>query len=142
MKPSVERRIIEVLARHPEIVGAYLFGSRAHGDETEASDLDLAVLCDTAMELERLIELQDELESASDQSVDLIDLAGASAFLALDVIRGERIFERDGRRLDEFDLYVLRRAGDLAPFERERRRALLAAETHSIATHTGRRRRR
>jgi hypothetical protein len=47
-------------------------------------------------------------------------------FLALDAIRGERIFGRDGRRLDEFDLYVLRRAGDLAYHERERRRMLLA----------------
>lgn len=58
----------------------------------------------------------------------MIDLSRAGAFLALDAIRGERIFERDGRRLDELDLYVLRRAGDLAPFERERRRALLTPE--------------
>lgn len=128
MKPPVDRRIIEVLERHPEIVGAYLFGSQARGDETEVSDLDLAVLCDSALALDRLIELQDELEHASGRSVDLVDLARASPFLALDVIRGERIFERDGRYLDEFDLYVLRRAGDLAPFERERRRAMLATE--------------
>lgn len=75
-----------------------------------------------------LIELQDELERAAGVHLDLIDVARADAFLALDVIRGERIFERDGRRLDEFDLYVLRRAGDLAPFEYERRRALLTTE--------------
>lgn len=129
MKSPVDRRIIEMLERHPEVVGAYLFGSRARGDETEMSDLDLAVLCDSALELERLIELQDELEHACGGSVDLVDAARASPFLALDIVRGERIFERDGRRLDEFDLYVLRRAGDLAPFERERRRALLATET-------------
>lgn len=128
MKPTVDRRIIEVLERHPEVVGAYLFGSRARGDETEASDLDFAVLCNTALGLERMVELQDELERACGRSVDLVDAARASPFLALDIVRGERIFERDGRRLDEFDLYVLRRAGDLAPFERERRRALLAPE--------------
>lgn len=122
-------RVIEVLQRHPEVVGAYLFGSRACGDETEKSDLDLAVLCDPALDLEQRIELEDELERTSGRSVDLVDVARASPFLALDVIRGERIFERDGRRLDEFDLYVLRRASDLAPFERERRRALLATET-------------
>lgn len=125
MKPSADRRIIEVLERHPEVVGAYLFGSRARGDATEASDLDLAVLSDGSLELEQLIELQDELEQACGRSVDLVDAARASPFLALDIVRGERIFERDGRRVDEFDLYVLRRAGDLAPFERERRRALL-----------------
>lgn len=128
MRPTEKNRIIDVLDRHPEIVGAYLFGSRSRGDETEASDLDLAVLCDTALELDRLIELEDELRRACGASVDLVDLARATPFLALDIVRGERIFERDGRRLDEFDLYVLRRAGDLAPFERERRRTLLAAE--------------
>jgi hypothetical protein len=57
--------------------------------------------------------------------VNVIDLRQADTFLALEAIRGERILERDGRRLDELDLDILRRAGDLAPFERERRRLLL-----------------
>lgn len=128
MQPSAESRIVQVLAHHPEVVGAYVFGSRARGDATETSDLDLAVLCDRVLDLQQSVELEHELERAAGHSVDLVDLARVNAFLALDVIRGERIFERDGRRLDEFDLYVLRRAGDLAPFERERRRALLAED--------------
>jgi hypothetical protein len=65
------------------------------------------------------------LERQLDQPVDLVDAGRASAFLALDVIRGERVFCVDEDRCDELELYVMRRAGDLAPFERERRRLLL-----------------
>ena len=55
----------------------------------------------------------------------LVDAGRGNAFLALDIIRGERVFCVDPDRGDEFELYVMRRAGDLAPFERERRRRLL-----------------
>ncbi len=33
---------------------------------------------------------------------------------------GERLYCQDKHRADEFELYVLRRAGDVAPLERER----------------------
>ena len=52
--------------------------------------------------------------------VDLVVLNEADPFLAVEVIRGERLFARDEYEADEYDLYVLRRAGDLAPLERER----------------------
>ena len=52
--------------------------------------------------------------------VDLVVLPEVDPFLAVNVIRGERLFFRDARRSDEYELFVLRRAGDLAPFERER----------------------
>ncbi len=52
--------------------------------------------------------------------VDLIVLPEADAFLAANVIRGERLYCRDAYAADEYELYVLRRAGDLAPLERER----------------------
>jgi hypothetical protein len=47
-------------------------------------------------------------------------LPEADPFVAAEVIRGERLFADDEDAADEYDLYVLRRAGDLAPFERER----------------------
>lgn len=118
-------QLVEILGRHPDIIGAYLFGSRARREEREGSDVDLAVYCGKPLDVDALTELEGELERATGLSVQVIDLAQAPAFLALDAIRGERIFERDARRLDELDLYVLRRAGDLAPFEHERRRRLL-----------------
>lgn len=122
---GLEERLRGVLESHPEVLGAYLFGSRARRDEHAGSDADVAVVFDGPAGLERTILLADELERAAGLRVDVVDLSQAGVFLALDAIRGERIFERDGRRLDDLDLYVLRRAGDLAHFERERRRALL-----------------
>lgn len=78
--------------------------------------------CERPLDLDALTELEAELEQATGLPVHVVDLAQAPPFLALNAIRGERIFERDGQRLDELDLHILRRAGDLAPFERERRR--------------------
>jgi len=52
--------------------------------------------------------------------VDLVVLSEADSFLAANIIRGERLYANDNYLADEFDLYILRRAGDLAPLERER----------------------
>jgi predicted nucleotidyltransferase len=57
--------------------------------------------------------------------VDLVSLRDADPFLAANIIRGERLYALDKTRADEYDLYILRRAGDLAPLERERMALIL-----------------
>ena len=57
--------------------------------------------------------------------VDLVDLRQAEAFLALDVVRGELLVDRAPDDTARYELYVLRRAADLWPFERARRDAVL-----------------
>jgi len=52
--------------------------------------------------------------------VDLVCLSEADPFVAAEIIRGERLFAADPHEADEYELYILRRAGDLAPLERER----------------------
>jgi hypothetical protein len=52
--------------------------------------------------------------------VDLVVLPEADPFLAANVMRGERLYCRDAYAAAEYELYMLRRAGDLAPLERER----------------------
>jgi len=52
--------------------------------------------------------------------VDLVILSEADPFLSANIVRGERIFCRDPYAADEYELYILRRAGDLAPLEKER----------------------
>ena len=54
------------------------------------------------------------------ERVDLVMLSEADPFLSANVIRGERIFCKDPYLADEYELYILRRAGDLTPFERQR----------------------
>lgn len=111
------------------LLAAYLFGSRATGEERSRSDADVAVLFDEPLSFDALLRLETELEKAAGLAVDLLDLRRASAFLALDVLRGERFLSPDPVAADEYELYVLRRAGDLEYFERERRNVLLGAET-------------
>ena len=60
--------------------------------------------------------------------VDLVVLPEADPFLAAEIIRGERLFARNEHDADEYDLYILRRAGDLIPLERERMALLLRSD--------------
>jgi predicted nucleotidyltransferase len=122
---EIEGEIRAFAASDPRILAAYLFGSRGRREETEQSDVDIGVLFRHEESLQEVLLLEDALEQRLGLPVDLIDAGKASAFLALDILRGERVFCADLDRCDEFELYVMRRAGDLAPFERERRRLLL-----------------
>ena len=117
-----------VLRERDGILAAYLFGSRAAGDDVRTSDVDVALLFESALPLADQVRLEAEIERALGQAVDLVDLRRASPFLALDIIRGVRFVENDPVAADEYELYVLRRAGDLAPLERERRAMLLGAD--------------
>jgi predicted nucleotidyltransferase len=122
---TLAAELAEFAAGDPRILALYLFGSRARGDATERSDVDVGALFREETSLRDVLLLCDALERRLGLLVDLVDAGHASAFLALDIIRGERIACADPERCDEFELYVMRRAGDLAPFERERRRLLL-----------------
>lgn len=110
---------------YPTVRALYLFGSRVAGSARAESDLDVGVLFTAPQSLDATLLLEDALERASGLKVDLVDVARARAFVALDIVRGERIFARDPVETDHFELYVLRRAGDLLPFERARRTMLL-----------------
>jgi uncharacterized protein len=93
---------------------------------TSASDLDIGILPARPLDVHQKIALAIALEDFFDVNrVDLVVLPEADPFLAANVIRGERLYERDSYQADEYDLYILRRAGDLIPLERERQ-ALIA----------------
>jgi predicted nucleotidyltransferase len=123
--PTLVAAAREVAAGEPGIVGLYLFGSQATGETHERSDVDLGVLFAEKVRLDEVIRLEARFEERLERTVDLVDAGSCDAFLALRIIRGERIYCTDSTRCDEFDLYVMRRAGDLEPFERERRRMVL-----------------
>ena len=63
--------------------------------------------------------------------VDLVSIPEADPFLAANIIRGERLFSRNTYLADEYDLYILRRAGDLIPLERERIALIMGEENES-----------
>lgn len=122
------------------IAALYAFGSRAaeiadhvRGQAVSSgfpeSDVDIGVQPApgrhlTAQERVRLAVELEELLAA--KRVDLVMLPEADPFLVLDVIRGELLYCADADQQAEDELYVLRRAGDLAPYAYERWRLILA----------------
>lgn len=131
---------IEELCQENQIRLLYVFGSRAvevlallKGEQEALSDapgdLDLAVLTELRLTAAEKVRLTLALEQIFDvERVDLIALAEADPFLAANIIRGERLYALDPHEADEYELYVLRRAGDLADLERERMALILHEE--------------
>ena len=117
-----------VAERDPRIVAVYLFGSHADGTAQLGSDVDLGVLFESRLGIADRVRLEARFSDALGKDVDLVDVGACDAFLALSIIRGERLYCTDLDSCDELDLYVMRRAGDLEPFERQRRRMLLTAD--------------
>lgn len=133
---------LQELCRRFGVASLYLFGSRAQEIAARVagrapvpgpsdSDLDVAVqpepeaLC----RVDERVRLVQALEDLFDVSrVDLVILPQASSFLAADAVRGELLFCDDEDRQAREELYYLRRAADLAPFQRERLDGLLSGE--------------
>ncbi|MDH5666814.1 MAG: nucleotidyltransferase domain-containing protein [Nitrospira sp.] len=128
------------ICRRYGIDSLYVFGSRASEiaqavhkgrslTDSTSSDVDIGVLPGLGTSLGPLakVRLMAELEDLLGIGrVDLVSLAEAAPFLALEIVRGELLYEADPDRTAEYELFVLRRAADLAPFERERVRDVLA----------------
>ena len=125
MPDELARCLRAVAEGDPDVRALYVFGSRTDGTARPDSDLDVGVLYVSPQRLEKTVRLEEALYRATGEPVDVIDAARASALLALAVVRGDRVFTRDEVETDLFDLYVLRRAGDLLPFERGRCAMLL-----------------
>jgi predicted nucleotidyltransferase len=119
------RRVVSGL---PVVRAVWVFGSRARGDGRPDSDLDLGILYRRPQPVETSLDLEARFERAVGAAVDVVDVARASAFLALDVIRGDRIVDRDPDDTDRFEIYVLRRAGDLFPYELARQALVVRSD--------------
>jgi len=128
---------IEKLCKNYNVIALYVFGSRvpemirALEDDTyflkpSESDLDIGILPQSALSIENKVSLTLELEELFNAPrVDLSVLQETDAFLAANIIRGERLYAADSYLADEYELFVLRRAGDLADLERERMALIL-----------------
>jgi predicted nucleotidyltransferase len=136
---SIAQALREIAEKY-EVQLVYAFGSRTleiarhvrKGTPLRTdrqSDVDIGILCSkrrilTARERARMaLELEDRFGV---HRVDLVILNEADPFLALEVIRGEILYSKDPDEEAEYELYVMRRGGDLAPYERERRRLILS----------------
>ncbi len=75
---TVEERIEEVLQHHEHISLAIIFGSRASGQATASSDLDLAVAAERALSTTEKMSLIDDLAEHFGCPIDIIDLMAVS----------------------------------------------------------------
>jgi len=124
------------------VVSLYVFGSRGReaaarvlgGDlrsGPHSSDLDVGVQpagrgLDSPRQRVALAQALEDLFEVP--RVDLVVLPEADPFLAADAVRGELVFCDDGDRQAWEELYYLRRAADLAPYQRARLAAILSGE--------------
>nr|NLD40173.1 nucleotidyltransferase domain-containing protein [Actinomycetales bacterium] len=137
---------IASLALRYDLLAVYVFGSRAAETAERVcsgypappaatmgdSDVDIGVQPDWRRRLSasERVELMQALEDELGvPRADLVILPEADPFLAAEVVRGELLYARDEIEESELQLYYLRRAGDLAPFFRERWRELMRAES-------------
>jgi predicted nucleotidyltransferase len=135
MADVLDQRLTAVLADFPEVVAAYLFGSRAGSRARRTSDVDVAVIFAASADRERRFEVRCILSerlahAAGAGSADVIDLETASPLLAHEVLRqGRLLMSRDERRrvpvvarqiMRYIDTRPMRRALDEATFRRLR----------------------
>jgi predicted nucleotidyltransferase len=125
LDPALVDVLGQLAEQRPNVRAVYVFGSQGSGHARSDSDVDVGVLYRTPEPLETTLALEDACERALRRRVDVVDVARAGAFLAFDIVRGERVFCRDVVDADRFELYVLARAGDLLFFERQRQAALI-----------------
>ena len=128
---------VEQVCGKYRIKAFYVFGSRGADmlrflqEESfqlppSQSDLDIGVLTHSPFSIENKVILTLELENIlTAPNVDLFVLQEVDAFLAANIIRGDRVYVEDDYLADEYELFVLRRAGDLAELERQRMAMIL-----------------
>jgi len=131
-------KLMEIAVRYG-VEEVYAFGSRAkevaapvHGEGVSVSypksDVDIGVrikpgLTAGASERAKLALEIEELLGVD--RVDLVILQETDPFLAVEIIRGELLYAEDPDRQARYELYVLRRAGDLLGFKKERIRMIM-----------------
>lgn len=138
---DLQRKLADLCRRY-SVTSLYVFGSRASeiaarvaGEKVvpahPESDGDFAVQIAEESDLRGfargglLIDLEELFELPR---ADLVVLNDADPFIALEAVRGELLFFTDADVQAEEELFILRRAGDLEPFETERIRLMLAGE--------------
>ncbi|MGB7297660.1 MAG: nucleotidyltransferase domain-containing protein [Candidatus Aminicenantales bacterium] len=115
----------------------YAFGSRAkevykriHGKKaalrSSSSDLDIGLKSRRPLSVEEKVKIAVFFEDLFGvPRVDVVVLSEAPVMLALEIVQGEVLFAEDDRYEAEYQLYIMRRAAEIVPFERMKRDLIL-----------------
>jgi hypothetical protein len=115
----------------------YAFGSRAKEAldlienrvehlRSAPADLDIGVKPERSLTVEEKVKIAIFFEDLFDVSrVDLIVLPEAPVSLALEIVTGEILYMQDSTYEAEYQLYIMRQAADLLPYERMKQAMIL-----------------
>lgn len=104
---DIQKALQHLRASLPGILGIYVFGSRASGDATADSDLDVAALLSGTADPLLIWRLSGELADMVGVPVDLIDLRAASTVMQYQIVtNGQRLWAKN---MDAglFEVFVL-----------------------------------
>jgi len=131
----IKEQIREIASRYGlQII--YAFGSRAKEAldlvegrieqfSSKPSDLDIGAKPEKPLTVEEKVKIAIFFEDLLDVSrVDLIVLPEAPVSLALEIVTGEILYMQDSTYEAEYQLYIMRQAADLFPYERMRQKMI------------------
>ena len=131
------REKLKGLAERYGIQIIYAFGSRARealemveGKRESLSpgpsDLDIGIKPERKLRVEEKVKIALALEDIFDvHRVDLVVIPEVEIYLAFKAVTGELLYARDTVYEAEYQLYIMRKAADLLPHEKERQRMIL-----------------
>ena len=138
MIPGMKEKIGQVAAKHGlQII--YAFGSRAKEAvevvegrmerfSSTPSDLDIGVKPERPLTVEEKVEIAIFFEDLFHlPRVDVVILPEAPVSLAVEIVLGEILYARDSTYEAEYQLYIMRMAADLLPYERVKQKMILGA---------------
>ncbi len=143
MDPSdiegIAGRLEDLRATLPDLELIILFGSTVKGRRRATSDVDVAVQCANAADIDTLYLVLTPLLGAD--RVDIVDLRRAGPLLAMEVARSGRVlYERRPGVFRQFQSLASRRYCDTAKLRRAQRRAIHAfLERHDLSAEPSRR---
>ena len=115
----VQQKLTEVIAGHPAVTLAILFGSLAKDAARFESDLDLAVAGTTPLDRQARIHLVEDLALTFRRPVDLIDLNCLHGPLLHRILtQGQLVLCKDRTQYAELILRMLAEEADVMPYYR------------------------
>jgi predicted nucleotidyltransferase len=138
MMPGLKELIGQVAAKYGlQII--YAFGSRAKEAlevvegrverlSSSPSDLDMGVKPERPLTVQEKVEIAIFFEDLFDlPRVDVVVLPEAPVSLAAEIVLGEILYAKDSTYEAEYQLYIMRMAADLLPYERAKQKMILGA---------------
>jgi len=131
------KKQIKILAEKYHLQLIYAFGSRAkeifykvegkkHQVHDSKSDLDVGVKPERPLSVKEKVKIAVFFEDLFDlPRVDVVVISEASISLALEIVHGELLYTHNETYEAEYQLYIMRRAAELMPYEYQKKAIIL-----------------